>query len=159
MSKPAKTSNEEEEVVEIGRVADMCEDIQFKNTIYEFGSRLEALGKIIKTCCGSGMYPKLSIEEKVKFDLFLSYSLTSMYWVYLRTQGENPVVQMKSELDRIKKYMDKSKQIHDRKSMPRLDQEAAKRFVRSGLWNPNRIDNAVSSRKRKHTTFEEEDNN
>lgn len=149
MSEPK--TNDEQDVVEVGRVGvgDMCEDIQFKNTVHEFGSKIDALGKIIKTCCESGEYPKLSIEEKVKYDLFLSYSLTSLYWVYLRTQGENPV-QIKSELDRIKKYMDKSKQIRDRKSMPRIDQEAAKRFVKSGLWNPNSQESQLA-KKRKHS--------
>ncbi|KAG8336013.1 hypothetical protein J6590_054063 [Homalodisca vitripennis] len=143
-------------------IRELCEDVEFKANVQEYESRINTLGNKIKSCCESGIYPKLSIEEKVKYDLFLSYSLTSLYWIYLRTQGEDPS-QVKSELDRVKKYMDKSKQIHDRKSMPRIDKAAASRFVRSGLWDPNKtVDSEVSavtgiSRKRKHNTFNDDD--
>uniref|UniRef100_A0A1B6EKY4 Nuclear nucleic acid-binding protein C1D n=1 Tax=Cuerna arida TaxID=1464854 RepID=A0A1B6EKY4_9HEMI len=144
------------------QIRELCEDVEFKTNVQEYESRINTLGDKIKLCCESGIYPKLSIEEKVKYDLFLSYSLTSLYWIYLRTQGEDPS-QVKSELDRVKKYMDKSKQIHDRKSMPRIDKAAASRFVRSGLWDSNKtVDSEVSavtgiSRKRKHNTFNDDD--
>lgn len=137
------------------RNTDLCDDAEFKRSIEEYERRIDTLGDIIKSCCESGIYANLSMEEKVKYDLFLSYSLTSLYWVYLRTQGEEPAGHIKSELDRVKKYMDRSKQIHDRKSMPKLDQGAAKRFVKSGLWDPNSNDSRTS-KKRKHTTFEDD---
>uniref|UniRef100_A0A1B6LSD0 Nuclear nucleic acid-binding protein C1D n=1 Tax=Graphocephala atropunctata TaxID=36148 RepID=A0A1B6LSD0_9HEMI len=144
------------------KVQDLCQDVEFKSSVQEYESRINTLGNIINSCCESGLYTKLSIEEKVKYDLFLSYSLTSLYWIYLRTQGEDPV-QVKSELERVKKYMDKSKQIHDRKSMPRIDKGAASRFVRSGLWDPKKSADSEAtgvtgvSRKRKHTTFNDDD--
>lgn len=138
------------------KISDLCDDIEFRKTVQEFEARIQNLGNIINECCHSEISNKQSIEEKVKHDLFLSYSLSSLYWMYLRTQGENSSDHVKSELDRIKKYMDKSKQIHDRKSMPKLDKAAAGRFVRSGLWDPSQ-QNPAASRKRKHTTFDEDD--
>lgn len=138
------------------KTIDLCENDEFKSNVEEYVTRIERLGDIIKSCCESGINSNLSMEEKVKYDLFLSYSLTSLYWIYLRTQGEEPAGHIKSELDRVKKYMDRSKQIHDRKSMPKLDQAAAKRFIKSGLWNPNtETTDMTSSRKRKYTTFED----
>ena len=44
---------------------------------------------------------------------------------------------IKSENDRLKKAMVRAKEINDRNTkMPRLNKEAAKRFVRNGLWEP-----------------------
>jgi exosome complex protein LRP1 len=45
--------------------------------------------------------------------------------------------QIKAENERLKKSMARAKQIHDRNTiMPRLNKDAAKRFIRSGLWVP-----------------------
>lgn len=37
---------------------------------------------------------------------------------------------------RIKDGMKREKQYQDRKTMPRIDQDAAKRFVKHELWTP-----------------------
>lgn len=78
-----------------------------------------------------------------------------MYWLYLRTQGEDPNQgDLKAEINRVKEYMAKSRKLYERKTiMPRLDkvrkftmfltshrvfyfQASAGRFIRSGLWDP-----------------------
>lgn len=41
-----------------------------------------------------------------------------------------------NELDRVRSYMARAKQVHDRKLRPIVDQDAAERFVTSGLWEP-----------------------
>ena len=43
---------------------------------------------------------------------------------------------MKLELDRVKASMVQVKTIQDRDKRARVDTEAAKRFVESGIWNP-----------------------
>jgi exosome complex protein LRP1 len=101
-------------------------------------------------------FDELTIEEKVKYDLFLCYSINSLYWMYLKMNGEDPnsvsyfytwilgspynpqfLFQhgIKNELTRIKEVMLKEKQIHDKKFRPLVNQEAAKRFVRGGLYD------------------------
>lgn len=35
-------------------------------------------------------YEELSVEEKVKYDIFLSYSINSLYFMYLKINGEDP---------------------------------------------------------------------
>lgn len=43
--------------------------------------------------------------------------------------------EIKSENERLKQHMIRAKQIKDRDTiMPRVDKDAAQRFVRSGLW-------------------------
>lgn len=45
--------------------------------------------------------------------------------------------QIKSENERLKQSMIRAKQIHDRNTiMPRINRDAAQRFIRSGLWVP-----------------------
>lgn len=52
--------------------------------------------------------------------------------------GVNPNAHpIKGENDRLRQAMARAKQISDRSSMPRLNKDAAGRFVRSGLWEPN----------------------
>uniref|UniRef100_A0A3Q4M194 Nuclear nucleic acid-binding protein C1D n=1 Tax=Neolamprologus brichardi TaxID=32507 RepID=A0A3Q4M194_NEOBR len=64
--------------------------------------------------------------------LFLSYS------VYLVTQGINPREHgIKQELERIRTYMNKVKEITEKKKAARLDKGAAARFVRSALYDPD----------------------
>lgn len=35
------------------------------------------------------IYEKLSNADKVKYNLLMSYSINSMYWMYLRAEGKN----------------------------------------------------------------------
>lgn len=35
-------------------------------------------------------YENLSIDEKVKYDLYLSYSINSLYWTYCKLQAIDP---------------------------------------------------------------------
>ncbi|KAF7268976.1 ribosomal RNA processing 47 [Rhynchophorus ferrugineus] len=76
-----------------------------------------------------------SQKEKIDFDLFLTYSLNTLYWMYLRTRGEDPNKnEVKNQLNRVKEYMVKAKQAHERQTIrPKVDQSAAKRFVKHGI--------------------------
>ncbi|KAL1517691.1 hypothetical protein ABEB36_001426 [Hypothenemus hampei] len=80
---------------------------------------------------------KLSVKDKIDFDLFLAYALNSLFWMYMRTKGQDPNNHdVKDQLQRIKDYMVKAKQAHDRKTIrPTLDKPAAGRFIRNGLNN------------------------
>ena len=58
-----------------------------------------------------------------------------------------PVFQVKSELDRVKSCMQKLKEVELKNTKhPRVNQRAAKRFVKSSLWTPNQEE----SKKPKH---------
>ncbi|CAB0015160.1 unnamed protein product, partial [Nesidiocoris tenuis] len=67
---------------------------------------IESIEGLLDVMIGANVYDKLSVEDKVKYDLFLSYSLTSLYWMYLRTSGENPLNHpVKGEIERIQDYV------------------------------------------------------
>ena len=75
--------------------------------------------------------------DKAKLDLVTTYALNSLTWMWMRTQGENPKEStVKTELDRIKESFKRLKQVQDHAKRVRVDTDAAKRFVKSGLWKP-----------------------
>ncbi|XP_021245642.1 nuclear nucleic acid-binding protein C1D isoform X2 [Numida meleagris] len=90
--------------------------------------------------------------EQAKLDLVSAYTLNSMFWVYLATQGINPKEHpVKQELERIRTYMNKVKEIADKKKASKLDKGAASRFVRNALWeaNPENDQTPAKAKKRK----------
>lgn len=105
-----------------------------------FDKQVTALENILKPFYENDIYSDLNLEDKVKYDIFLSYSLTSLYWMYTRTQGENPFEQpVKGEVERVQEYMKMYHSIKERKKAPQLDKAAAKRFVKHGLFDLNSI--------------------
>ncbi|KAM3606052.1 uncharacterized protein V6R79_009876 [Siganus canaliculatus] len=79
--------------------------------------------------------------DQAKLDLMSAYTLNSLFWMYLVTQGINPREHgIKQELERIRTYMNKVKEITDKKKAARLDKGAASRFVRNALYEPDEKD-------------------
>ncbi|XP_030627602.1 nuclear nucleic acid-binding protein C1D [Chanos chanos] len=87
------------------------------------------------TVSKSDLLLKLDPLEQAKLDLMSAYALNSLFWMYLVTQGVNPKEHgIKQELERIRTYMNRVKEITEKKKAARLDKEAASRFLRSALW-------------------------
>lgn len=55
--------------------------------------------------------------------------------------------------------MTRAKQVHEKQSMPRIDKEAAERFVTSGLWEPGqaKLKPGSGANKRKRSKSDSED--
>ncbi|XP_077138663.1 nuclear nucleic acid-binding protein C1D [Ranitomeya variabilis] len=85
----------------------------------------------------SELLQKIDPLEQAKLDLVSAYTLNSLFWVYLTTQGVNPKEHaVKDELERIRSYMNRVKEITDRKKAARLDKGAAQRFIKHALCDP-----------------------
>ncbi|XP_005147509.1 nuclear nucleic acid-binding protein C1D [Melopsittacus undulatus] len=81
---------------------------------------------------------KLEPLEQAKLDLVSVYALNSLFWVYLTIQGVNPKEHsVKQELERVRTYMNRVKEIAEKKKASKLDKGAASRFVRNALWEPS----------------------
>ncbi|XP_074435387.1 nuclear nucleic acid-binding protein C1D [Larus michahellis] len=106
-----------------------------------FEKSLASVDEMLKTMMSvsrNELLQKLEPLEQAKMDLVSVYTLNSMFWVYLATQGINPKEHpVKKELERIRTYMNKVKEIADKKKASKLDKGAASRFVRNALWEPN----------------------
>uniref|UniRef100_A0A8D0L564 Nuclear nucleic acid-binding protein C1D n=1 Tax=Sphenodon punctatus TaxID=8508 RepID=A0A8D0L564_SPHPU len=105
-----------------------------------FEKSLVSVDEMLKTMMSfsrSELLQKLDPLEQAKLDLVSAYTLNSMFWVYLATQGINPKDHpVKQELERIRTYMNRVKEITDRSKAAKLDKSAASRFLRNALWEP-----------------------
>ncbi|XP_064603647.1 nuclear nucleic acid-binding protein C1D-like [Liolophura sinensis] len=98
-------------------------------------TRLEASLEPLLSVPRNELSEKLCALDQAKIDLLSAYALNSMFWMYLNTCGENPKDHgIKQELDRIRTYMGRVKEIQDKVNAPKLDKNASKRFVKSALW-------------------------
>ncbi|XP_035682634.1 nuclear nucleic acid-binding protein C1D-like [Branchiostoma floridae] len=83
---------------------------------------------------------KLESLDQAKLHLTAVYAINSLFWIYLTTQGIDPKDHpIKNELDRIRSYMNRVKEIEDKRKAAKLDKAAAKRIVKSALWEPSKM--------------------
>ncbi|XP_023933693.1 nuclear nucleic acid-binding protein C1D [Lingula anatina] len=81
------------------------------------------------------VHEKLNPLDCAKVNLVAAYAVNSLFWTYLNVRGENPKEHpVKQELDRIRGYMNRVKEIQEKEKAPKLDKPASKRFVKSALW-------------------------
>nr|XP_056712932.1 nuclear nucleic acid-binding protein C1D [Euleptes europaea] len=113
---------------------------EIQDYLSAFEKSLGSVDEMLKTMMSvsrSELLQKLDPLEQAKLDLVSAYTLNSLFWVYLATQGVNPKEHpVKQELERIRTYMNRVKEIVDRKKAAKLDKGAASRFVRNALYEP-----------------------
>ncbi|XP_033340970.1 nuclear nucleic acid-binding protein C1D [Megalopta genalis] len=131
---------------------ELSHDTELIAKVKQFREATFKLEDMINVVTNSETYEKLSNSDKIKYNLLMSYSLNSMFWMYLRAEGIDPAKhKIKSENDRLKKAMMRAKQIEERNTlMPRINKDVAQRFVRNGLFD-------VKNNKRKFNQIEEND--
>uniref|UniRef100_A0A2K5Q5J4 Nuclear nucleic acid-binding protein C1D n=1 Tax=Cebus imitator TaxID=2715852 RepID=A0A2K5Q5J4_CEBIM len=94
----------------------------FENSIGAVDEMLNTMMSVSR----NELLQKLDPPEQSKVDLVSAYTLNSIFW-------EHPV---KQELERIRVYMNRVKEITDTKKAGKLDNGAALRFVKNALWEP-----------------------
>uniref|UniRef100_A0A673VZV4 Nuclear nucleic acid-binding protein C1D n=1 Tax=Salmo trutta TaxID=8032 RepID=A0A673VZV4_SALTR len=123
----------------------MAEDIpvedyptEIEEQLTGFESSVGAVNNMVQTILSmprNELVQKLDPLEQAKLDLMSAYSLNSLFWMYLVTQGINPKEHaIKQELERIRTYMNRVKEITDRRKAARLNKAAMSRFLRNALW-------------------------
>ncbi|KAM3958758.1 nuclear nucleic acid-binding protein C1D [Aphomia sociella] len=119
---------------------ELAEDKEFVGKCENLKDNLKELQTVLDQLLPlKQQYDKLTLPAQIELDLFLAFTLNSLHWVHLRIQGEDPTKHpIKDELQRIKAVMLKWQEVKDREKRPTVDIEAAKRFVRSGLYDPYR---------------------
>ncbi|KAJ3610931.1 hypothetical protein NHX12_023021 [Muraenolepis orangiensis] len=104
-----------------------------------FESSVGSISSMLQTMVAmprNDLQQKLDPLEQAKLDLMSAYTLNSLFWMFLVTQGMNPRDHpVKQELERIRTYMTRVKDITDRKKAGRLDKGVAARFVRNALYD------------------------
>lgn len=120
---------------------DVMKDIpsELKDSLANLDQSLSQLGESFSPLLSTvqtELHSKLNPLEQAKVDLVAVYAINSLFWAYLNTCGLNPKGKgVKTELDRIRTYMNRVKEIEDKKKAPRINADAALRFVRNSLWD------------------------
>ncbi|XP_072401277.1 nuclear nucleic acid-binding protein C1D [Diabrotica undecimpunctata] len=129
---------------------DLKNDIIIQEKLTNFHNSVEKIELMLEKLNSADIYEQLSVSEKVDYDLFVAYTLNTLYWLYLRTQNEDPNKnEVKSQLNRIKEYMVKAKQARERHTIrPKVDKFAAERFIKHGINYSRNEDNTPTLNKR-----------
>ncbi|KAJ3644444.1 hypothetical protein Zmor_022175 [Zophobas morio] len=113
---------------------DLRDDKLIQQKLTNFHNSVQKIGKIVELSSNPDLYEKLTTKEKVDFDLFMAYTLNTLFWLYMKTKGEDPnKSEIKNQLNRVKEYMVKAKDANDKAHRPRVNQAAAARFIKHGI--------------------------
>ncbi|KAK9881962.1 hypothetical protein WA026_018154 [Henosepilachna vigintioctopunctata] len=116
---------------------DFEKDPVIKDKLDKFHNAVDSIDEILQIAFNENMtkeYEKLPPKEKADFDLFTGFALNTLYWLYLRTRGEDPNTNdVKKQLTRTKEYMVEVKKAHERTTIrPKINVPVAERFIRHG---------------------------
>lgn len=135
---------------------ELADDADFVNNCETLKQNLIEVQKVMDQLLPlKEQYDKLPLAAQIELDLFCAFTLNSLHWINLRIKGVDPVKHpVKNELQRIKATMVKWQEVKDIEKRPTVDIEAAKRFVRSGLYDPYK---ATAKPQNKKMKFENND--
>ncbi|XP_049546768.1 nuclear nucleic acid-binding protein C1D-like [Anopheles darlingi] len=115
----------------------LCRDVAFIRKDEKLQQTIEKIGKCLKVACEDyDKYHQFSIEEKVLYDNYITYSVNSLFWMHRKLTGKmEDNDEIKHELEKVRSVMVRMKEIKDNATKPQLDRKAAKRFIRAGLYD------------------------
>lgn len=91
---------------------DLKDDSDIQAKINNLHASLERMDKTLTLLFDSDIRDKLDLKLKTDYDLFVAYTLNTLYWIYLRTKGIDPNKnEVKNQLHRVKQYMIQAKQV------------------------------------------------
>lgn len=91
---------------------DLKDDSKIQTKITSLHTSIEKIEKTLSLLTDSNIKDKLSLEEQTDHDLFMAYTLNTLFWMYLITKGIDPNTnEVKNQLKRVKDYMIKAKQV------------------------------------------------
>ncbi len=62
-------------------------DQAFVEKVSNLSNSIDIISEHIKAACDFPNYEELATEDKVKFDLYLSYSINSLFWMLCKLQA------------------------------------------------------------------------
>lgn len=114
---------------------DLKDDKAIQEKLTNFSRSINKIEETLQSKLDPETYKKLSLQEKVNYDLFMTYALNTLFWIYLKTRGIDPYKnEVKNQLNRIKQHMVKAKEAHLRNTArPKIDRAVAARFIKHGI--------------------------
>lgn len=125
------------------------DDIQTRVTEFEHSiGQIEDIFKSLERVPLSDLHSQMSSLDKAKLDLLGAYAVNSLFWVYLKINGEETKDHaIHEEINRVKSYMSRVHEVEDKAKAPRLDKSATKRFIRNALWDAAQKTEKTNKRK------------
>lgn len=88
------------------------DDCDIKTKLVNFRQSIKKIDNIIEKATSADVYNNLDLKDRVNYDLFMAYTLNTLYWLYLRSKNQDPSKNdVKNQLTRIKEYMVKRDQV------------------------------------------------
>lgn len=118
------------------------EEQRFQATVAALDGELTSIDSYLSPFFSTPMeelHKKLAPFEIAKLSIIMAYSINTLFYVYLKTQGISPSSHpVKQELERVKLYIKKLKELAEKQKAPdmKLNVEAANRFIAHALSAP-----------------------
>lgn len=132
---------------------DLKDDLNIQSKITSLHNSIQKIDNILSLLNDPKIKDQLTLKEKTDYDLFMAYTLNTLYWIYLRTKGIDPNAnEVKNQLNRVKDYMIKAKQVrfcrlskqilhlltelkaYERNTIrPTIKKDVAARFIKHGI--------------------------
>ncbi|CAO3635564.1 unnamed protein product [Cunninghamella blakesleeana] len=123
-----------------------------KKAVKALKTRVEVINKHLEPLLSkdiSAVYGYLPLNEKCQLDTLLSFTISSLYYIYMKTQGQDPQShELIKELRRVQGYVKKIKEAEGkgpRRTMT-VNREAAGRMIKAGL--PSNRTNVVENKRK-----------
>lgn len=68
---------------------ELSHDTNIIARLQQFRDAAFKIQDVVESISDPSLYEKLSNANKIKYNLLLSYSLNSLFWMYLRAKGAN----------------------------------------------------------------------
>ncbi|XP_039497230.1 nuclear nucleic acid-binding protein C1D [Drosophila santomea] len=109
------------------------EDENMQKLLKTFYSSIEVLEADMEKALALQAARTLTTNEQIKLDSYLVYLKSTLFWIYLKLQGLDVSKHgVMHDLSRTKELLARDKEINDALAAPRLDMQAAKRFIAAG---------------------------
>lgn len=91
---------------------ELGDDEGIKSNLTNFRDSIEKIEDLVELATKSNIYDEIDLKDKVNYDLFMAYTLNTLYWLFLKSKNLDPNKNdVKNQLSRIKEYMVKRDQV------------------------------------------------
>lgn len=66
---------------------ELSHDSDLVSRLEQFSEAITKIHNAIELACDPELYNKLSNADKIKYNSLMSFSINSMFWMYLRAEG------------------------------------------------------------------------
>ncbi|XP_016995198.2 nuclear nucleic acid-binding protein C1D [Drosophila takahashii] len=109
------------------------DDANMQGILKTFYGSIEVLEADLEKALALQAGRTLTANEQIKLDSYMAYLNSTLFWIHLKLQGVDVAKHgVMHDLGRAKELLARDKEINASLAAPRLDLQAAKRFIAAG---------------------------